>query len=217
MATRGTREPATAGTERLWQALEDLLKGAAGAVAGHLQSLSGSRITLNPVRRCPGGAAAPKRHVERYVTEGQAVADLGCATGYYTLALAECVGPDGRVYAVDLDGERIARLQQRVRERGYCNVETHAASAAELDYIPDASVDFVLANGLLCNMPNDRPLAVREINRILKPGGMAYLSLGMPRPIGYVSRAEWEEILAGFVVERRGGGLQKWAHVYKKG
>ncbi len=62
-------------------------------------------------------------------------------------------------------------------------------------------------------MVSDRPLAVREIKRILKPKGQAYLSLGSPPPLGYVDREEWENILEGFRVERCGGFLQKWALV----
>ena len=48
------------------------------------------RLTDNPNQYCS------------YVAKGQVVADLGCNTAYYTLALAECVGPEGRVYEVDL-------------------------------------------------------------------------------------------------------------------
>jgi hypothetical protein len=66
-------------------------------------------------------------------------------------------------------------------------------------------------------MATDRPLAVKEIKRILKPRGRAYLSLGSPPPLGFVNRAEWKKILAGFKVERNGGILQKWAVVYAKG
>jgi SAM-dependent methyltransferase len=80
----------------------------------------------------------------------------------------------------------------------------------------DDSVDFVLANGLLCNMAEHRQSAVNEIKRILKPTGRAYLSLGSPPPLGFVDRAEWEKILEGFTVEQRGGFLQKWAVVSKK-
>jgi hypothetical protein len=65
-------------------------------------------------------------------------------------------------------------------------------------------------------MVADRPLAVKEIKRILKPGGQAYLSLGSPPPLGYVDREEWEGILEGFRVERSGGLLQKWALVSAK-
>ena len=62
-------------------------------------------------------------------------------------------------------------------------------------------------------MKSGRPSAVREIKRILKPGGRAYLSLGTYSPITYVSRAEWKETLAGFTVQRRGGFAQPWALV----
>jgi hypothetical protein len=62
-------------------------------------------------------------------------------------------------------------------------------------------------------MISDRQLAVKEIKRILKPRGQAYLSLGSPPPLGYVGREEWENILEGFRVKRSGGSLQKWALV----
>jgi hypothetical protein len=52
-----------------------------------------NRINLNPIKRLFGRFLnPPQRHVEPYVTNGQVVADLGCHSGYYTLALAECVG-----------------------------------------------------------------------------------------------------------------------------
>jgi ubiquinone/menaquinone biosynthesis C-methylase UbiE len=65
-------------------------------------------------------------------------------------------------------------------------------------------------------MATDRPLAVKEIKRIVKPGGKAYLSLGTYRPITYVGLAEWKRILEGFTVERRGGFIQPWALVSAK-
>ncbi|MFH0749206.1 MAG: class I SAM-dependent methyltransferase [Candidatus Bathyarchaeota archaeon] len=172
-----------------------------------------NQINLNPVSRL---FEKPQSSIEPYVRKGQVVADLGCNTGFYTLALAEGVGPEGRVYAVDLKEEYIRALEKRAHERGYHNIEAHATSASDLSFINDESVDFVLANGLLCNMPEHRPLAVNEIRRILKPTGEAYLSLGSPPPLGFVGRDEWEKILDGFTVERRGGFLQKWAVVSKK-
>jgi ubiquinone/menaquinone biosynthesis C-methylase UbiE len=172
-----------------------------------------NQINLNPIRRL---FENPQRSIEPYVRKGQVVADLGCNTGYYTFALAEGVGPEGRVYAVDLEEDYVRALEKRADELGYRNVEFHACSASDLSFIRDELVDFVLANGLLCNMAEDRPSAVKEIKRILKPFGKAYLSLGSPPPLGFVDRSEWERILEGFIVERRGGFLQKWAVVSKK-
>ena len=109
-----------------------------------------NRINLNPVRRFfERTIDHPNRHLQPYVAAGQVVADLGCEAGYYTLALAESVGPEGRVYAVDLEEERIRTLEKQIQEAGYQNIEARASSAGDLGFIQDSSVDFVLANGLL--------------------------------------------------------------------
>ncbi|UCE10752.1 MAG: class I SAM-dependent methyltransferase [Candidatus Thorarchaeota archaeon] len=172
-----------------------------------------NQINLNPIRRL---FENPQSSIEPYVKKGQVVADLGCNTGYYTFALAECVGPEGRVYAVDLKEDYVRELEKNASERGYGNIEAQVSSAHDLSFIGDESIDFVLANGLLCNMPDHRPSAVNEIRRILKPTGKAYLSLGAHPPFGFVDRPEWEKILEEFTVERRGGFLQRWAVVSKK-
>lgn len=91
----------------------------------------------------------PQRLVEPYVKKGQVVADLGCGPGYYTLVLARSVGPEGKVYAVDLDKECIRTLEKNAGKAGYHNIEARASSAADLSFIKDGTVDFILANGLL--------------------------------------------------------------------
>jgi SAM-dependent methyltransferase len=165
---------------------------------------------LNPLRRL---FEDPKRLVEPYVKDGQVVADLGCGSGYYTLALAELVGPTGKVYAVDLDKKAIRALSKRAEKDGYKNIEAQATSAADVGFIKDKSVDFVLANGLLCSMSTNRQSAVNEIKRILKPTGKAYISLGSGPPFGFVDEAEWQKIIEGFRVEQGGSYRQKWALV----
>jgi ubiquinone/menaquinone biosynthesis C-methylase UbiE len=151
------------------------------------------------------------------------VADLGCAPGYHTFALTELVGPEGRVYAVDSDEKAIRAVEKKADKRGYRNIEAHLSSASDLSFIKDKSVDFVLANGLLCSMaPQHHESAVTEIRRILKPKGLAHLSAR--RSSGsYVAQAEWERILEGFRVERTGGdrshflaGGMRWAVVSTK-
>ena len=90
-----------------------------------------------------------QRLVEPYAKKGQMVADLGCRRGFYTLVLAKAVGPEGKVYAVDLNKKCIQTLQGRADEAGYHNIEAHGTTAADLSFIKDKSVDFILANGLL--------------------------------------------------------------------
>jgi ubiquinone/menaquinone biosynthesis C-methylase UbiE len=157
----------------------------------------------------------------QYVKKGQVVADLGCGPGYFTFALAECVGPEGSVYAVDSDEKAIRALEKKTKKLGYHNIEAHTSSASDLTFVRDDSVDFVLANGLLCSMaPKYHESAVSEMKRILKPEGQAYLSVARGF-YSYVSKVEWDKILERFRVEQRGGdgfiGLSdRWALVSNK-
>lgn len=165
------------------------------------------RLFSEPKKYCP------------CVSRGQMVADLGCGPGYYTLALAERVGPQGRVYAVDSNEKAIRALEKKADQRSHCNIEAHASSASDLGFIEDELIDFVLADGLLCSMaPQERQSAVSEISRILKPTGKAYLKVARG-PWSYVDQARWETMLGSFRVERREDGSpggDRWAVVSKK-
>jgi ubiquinone/menaquinone biosynthesis C-methylase UbiE len=173
----------------------------------------GTPTFLEPLRRLFGD---PRKLVGPYVKEGQVVADLGCGSGYYALALAQLVGPTGKVYAVDLNKNAILALTKRTEKAGYRNIEAQAISAADVSFIKDKSVDFVLANGLLCSMSTDRQSAVNEIKRILKSTGKAYISLGFGPPLGFVNEAEWQKITQAFRVEQGGNFKEKWAVVSRK-
>jgi ubiquinone/menaquinone biosynthesis C-methylase UbiE len=168
----------------------------------------------NPLRRL---FSSPKKF-SSYVKQDQIVADLGCGPGYYALALAESVGANGKVYAVDSDEKAIRAVERKAIKHGFHNIEAHVSSAADLSFIEDESVDFVLANGLLCSMaPQAHQSTVEEIKRILKPNRKAFLSAARGS-ISYVDKAEWEEILDGFKVERRNYEsiiTDRWALVSK--
>jgi SAM-dependent methyltransferase len=156
------------------------------------------------------------KQIEPYIENGQEVADLGCGWGYYSSVLADIVGREGKVYAVDLAPKCILAITKKAKKDGYHNIEAYASSAADLSFIKDRSVDFVFANGLLCSMAIDRQLAVAEIKRILKKTGHAYLSLGAAPPLGYVTQAEWDIILQGFNIDGGGTFKEKWAVVSLK-
>jgi ubiquinone/menaquinone biosynthesis C-methylase UbiE len=145
----------------------------------------------------------PRKFAERYVREGQVVADLGCGPGFFTLALAEAVGPDGEVFAVDSDERAVRAVERKAVERGLGTIDARAVSASQLEFIADGSVDFVLCHGLLCSMaPDAHDAALGELKRILKPDGRAYLTVATG-PWSYVDRAEWESILGEFEVRER--------------
>ena len=174
------------------------------------------RLLDNGIRRL---FSPPKKLVEEFAKEGQTVADLGSGSGFYSIPFAKKVGANGRVYAVDFDERAIARLEKRASRLGLGGtIVWHAGSATNLSFIPDASVDSVIANGLLCCMV-DHAGALSELKRILKPEGFAYLSvtsLGRKKDPRLVGKEEWEEVLSGFrVIWRKKGLATRSARVAK--
>ena len=144
----------------------------------------------------------PNRYAD-YVKQGYVVADLGCGPGFFTFPLADAAGKKGKVYAVDSDESAIRALDRKASKKAYRNIDAHVSSAARLEFIEDGSVDFVLADGLICcTAPQDHPGTVSEIKRILKPGGKALL-ITSTSSVSYVDDLEWESILKNFIVEER--------------
>jgi ubiquinone/menaquinone biosynthesis C-methylase UbiE len=102
-------------------------------------------------------------------TAGERVLEIGPGTGYYTLELAEWVGPDGAVEIFDLQPEMLDHTIRRARERGLWNVNPTQGDAQELPY-DDDSFDAAVLVTVLGEIP-DQDAALREIARVLRPGG----------------------------------------------
>ena len=100
---------------------------------------------------------------------GERVLEIGPGTGYYTLDLAEWVGPDGRVEIFDLQQEFLDHVMRRAGERGLANVTPTQGDATALPF-EDASIDAVVLTAVLGEIP-DTIAALREIRRVLRPGG----------------------------------------------
>jgi arsenite methyltransferase len=103
------------------------------------------------------------------IDPGDRVADLGSGSGYFTVHLAKAVGPDGRVYAVDVDEEMNEYLQRRVEQAGLANVEV-VLGRFEDPLLPDGQVDLVLTVDTYHHI-DDRPTYFRNLQRDLAPGG----------------------------------------------
>jgi ubiquinone/menaquinone biosynthesis C-methylase UbiE len=162
----------------------------------------------------------PKKKVSKFLSAGTVVADVGCGPGYFSIPMAELVGSTGKVYAADSDPKSIKILRSKSDARGFENIiEAHTTSAANLGAIPDRSVDFVFANAVLCCMV-DHVGAVAEIKRILKPQGLAFLSVTKvfrKKDPKAVTKDEWGRLLKGFMVRENGEGLlNRWATVSAK-
>jgi ubiquinone/menaquinone biosynthesis C-methylase UbiE len=100
---------------------------------------------------------------------GERVLEVGPGTGYYTLDLAEWVGPEGGVEIFDLQQEMLDHTIRRARERGLWNVNPTQGDAQELPYDED-SFDAAVLVTVLGEIP-DQEAALREVARVLRPGG----------------------------------------------
>lgn len=74
---------------------------------------------------------------------GMAVCDLGCGNGYYSLAMAKLVHPEGKVYAVDIQPEMLHLLKLRSEEVGVTNIEPVLNTVID-PKLPPESCDLVL-------------------------------------------------------------------------
>ena len=88
------------------------------------------------------------QHPERVIaaleiSPGDHVADIGAGSGYWLPWLSEAVGPEGRVYAVEVDADLVADLEAFVAESGLSNVEV-LLGAYDDPGLPDAGIDLAM-------------------------------------------------------------------------
>lgn len=116
---------------------------------------------------------SPDKLIQRSgIEEGMEVLDLGCGSGAYITFIAEAVGEKGIVYAIDIEPKMLRQLENKLsrpENEDIRNVEIKIADAYGLPFEND-SLDLVLLVTVLQEIP-DRAKALREIKRILKPGG----------------------------------------------
>lgn len=102
------------------------------------------------------------------IGEGSVVADLGAGGGWFTIRLARRVGPNGRVYAEDIQPEMIGSIRRRVEREELKNVEFVLGTASD-PQLP-GPVDVVLIVDAYHEM--DEPVTLlRNVRKSLKPGG----------------------------------------------
>jgi ubiquinone/menaquinone biosynthesis C-methylase UbiE len=100
---------------------------------------------------------------------GERVLEIGPGTGYYTLDIAEWVGPDGGVEIFDLQQDFLDHTMSRAADRGLRNVVPTQGDATSLPY-GDGSMDAVVLTAVLGEIP-DTTGVLREIRRVLNPTG----------------------------------------------
>jgi len=101
--------------------------------------------------------------------EGERVLDLGSGGGIDVLLSARRVGPNGRVFGLDMTDEMLALAQRNAADAGATNVE-FLKGYIEAVPLPAASVDVVISNCVI-NLAADKSAVFAEIARVLRPGG----------------------------------------------
>jgi SAM-dependent methyltransferase len=147
------------------------------------------------------GVAYPFR--AHAVRPGDTVLDVGAGSGTDALLAARLTGPQGKVFALDMTPAMSAKLRSLVSRLGIANVEVLEGSAEAIP-LPEASVDVVTSNGML-NLVPDKPKAIGEIRRVLRPGGRAQIAdIVIARPVTLDCASDpklWAECVVGATVE----------------
>ncbi len=131
------------------------------------------------------------------VKQGERVLDIGCGNARDIARIAAC---GGHVIGVDISEGMVAAARQEVERMGIKGITLQVGDATCLDF-PDASFDKLLCSEVIEHIP-DAPQALREMHRVLKPGGTLVLSTPNKGSwYGFDRYGLWEKLLR-----------RKWPH-----
>jgi ubiquinone/menaquinone biosynthesis C-methylase UbiE len=145
---------------------------------------------------------------------GEQMLEVGPGTGYYALDVAEWIGA-GRMDIFDLQQDMLDHTMRRAAERGLSNLTPTQGDAQRLPYA-DATFDGAYLVAVLGEIP-DQEAALRELARVLKPGGRLVVGelFGDPHWVApAVLRQRGER--AGLRFQRRVGRLAGHYSVFGK-
>jgi len=152
------------------------------------------------------------------IKPGMTVMDLGCGSGAFTPFVARAVGEQSKVYAVDIQPAMLKQLERKLPEtenQDISNIELKQASAYDLPF-EDESLDLVYMVTVLQEIP-DRGKALREIKRVLKPGGILAVTEFLPDP-DYPLRSATIKICQreGFILDGNLGNLWNYTVRFRR-
>lgn len=170
----------------------------------------------------------PTHNIEQLdLQSGMKVADLGCGSGFYSMASARAVGDKGRVYAVDVQKDLLARVKKEAANEGLFNVEVVWGNAEKIGgtNLKDNLADAVIVANVLFQIERKDDF-IEEIKRILKPKGRilvvdwqdSFGGMG-PKRENVITRAVGRQLFEsrGFVFEKDiRAGSHHWGVVMRK-
>jgi len=105
------------------------------------------------------------------ITVGKRVLDLGAGPGYAAVDLAEIVGPNGAVAAVERSNQFVNAMNESIRARGLTNVKVHELDLIS-DELPSGPFDFAWCRWVLAFV-SDPALVIKKLASVLPKGGRA--------------------------------------------
>jgi ubiquinone/menaquinone biosynthesis C-methylase UbiE len=142
---------------------------------------------------------------------GMTIAEIGAGRGRYVVHLADRVGPEGRIYAEDIDADALGHLAGRCRRAGFANVEAVLGDAND-PKLPAGAMDLIFVISSYHHF--DDPVALmRKARAALKPTGRLAVAEWIPTKDNGGAGTPPEEMRtqmeeAGFILERIDGSLE---------
>lgn len=125
------------------------------------------------------------------IRSGSWVADVGSGDGDYTIPMAERVGASGRVFAVDVDPDKLDELNERLQEQEIDHV-TSVYSVEDNPMLPTNTLDAVLVRNAYHHFTAHQSM-LRHIKAALKPGGRLVIEESVSSDMVGESREEQVE------------------------
>lgn len=154
----------------------------------------------------PRGNHSPE-HLKRILAPrgGEHLLEIGPGIGIHSLPMASVLAPEGTLDVFDLQQEMLDDLMRRARGAGITNVTAQQGDARKLPYA-DGTFDGAYLIGVLGEIP-DGDAALRELRRVLKPGGRLVVGEVFFDPdFVWFGSLEARMGKAGFAFEQRLGG-----------
>ena len=161
----------------------------------------------------------PEKVIQRSgIQKGIQALEVGCGSGAITTFVAQAVGNKGTVHALDIQPEMLQQLENKLSQpenQDITNIKLIESSAYDLPF-DDNSLDLVFMVTVFGEIP-DHYKALKEIKRVLKPGGiLAITELFLDPDYLLTSTVTKKGEEVGFVLEKISGSFWHYTIRFKK-